>query len=139
MSIIHPTDKPCPELTLYGLNGIKRGDLPVVIQNEPLSDRRLAIRAKLKRYSKTDPKTGCEIWTGGTSGNGRGGQYPRMKLDGGTVAAHRAAWINENGMIPPKKQLDHICRNRLCVNPDHLELVTHRENMRRRDAARGAK
>ena len=104
-----------------------------------MSGRRQAIRDKLAAYSFAHPETGCAIWTSGTSGSGKGGNYPRMCLDGATVAAHRAAWINENGMIPPRKQIDHKCRNRLCVNPDHLELVTHRENMRRRDAALAAR
>ncbi|WP_198666191.1 HNH endonuclease signature motif containing protein [Tropicimonas sp. IMCC34043] len=58
-------------------------------------------------------------------------------MDGATVAVHRANWINENGIIPPGKQLDHVCRNRLCVAVEHLELVTPRENCRRREAAKG--
>ena len=60
-----------------------------------------------------------------------------MKLDGATVAVHIAMWVIEHGPIPPRKQLDHVCRNRLCVrpDPDHLEMVTHKQNMKRRDAA----
>lgn len=79
--------------------------------------------------------TPCHIWTGPTSGNGRGGDYPRMSLDGQTVAVHLVMWTNEHGFIPGKKQLDHKCRNRCCVNPEHLELVTHRQNQKRRAAA----
>lgn len=80
-----------------------------------------------------DPKLGpCHLWTGPTSGNGRGGDYPRMSLDGQTVAVHLVMFTHEHGFIPGKKQVDHRCRNRCCVNPDHLELVTHRENQRRR-------
>lgn len=77
----------------------------------------------------------CRLWQGSTSGSGRGGDYARMSLDGATVAVHIAAWVNENGLIPPRKQLDHLCRTRRCVNADHLELVTPRENARRRSAA----
>lgn len=80
----------------------------------------------------------CHLWTGPCSGSGRGGDYPRMNLDGGTVAVHIASWTNEHGLIPPRKQLDHLCRRRRCVNDAHLELVTHKENQRRRDAARKA-
>lgn len=80
----------------------------------------------------------CHVWQGPTSGHGRGGGYPRMSLDGATVAVHIAAWVNENGLIPPRKQLDHKCRRRACVNPDHLALVTPRENAKRRDAAKKA-
>lgn len=77
--------------------------------------------------------THCWVWTGGTSGNGRGGQYGRMSLDGGTVAVHRVMWTNEHGYIPPRKQIDHRCENRLCCNPQHLEMVTHKVNQKRRD------
>jgi hypothetical protein len=58
-----------------------------------------------------------------------------MNLDGATVAVHKTNWTNEHGLIPPRKQLDHLCRRRLCIADKHLELVTHKENQRRRDAA----
>lgn len=59
-----------------------------------------------------------------------------MSLDGATVAVHKTLWVVENGPIPPGKQLDHLCRNRLCVSPNHLEMVTHKENQKRRDNAK---
>lgn len=81
--------------------------------------------------------TPCHVWTGPTSGEtGRGAGYPRMCLDGGTVAVHRVVWTNEFGYIPPKKQIDHRCRNRCCVNAEHLEMVTHKVNQKRRDEAK---
>jgi hypothetical protein len=93
--------------------------------------------------------TPCWIWTGGTSGaaykaheapkKGRGHGYGRMSLDGQTVAVHLVVWTHYNGFIPGKKQLDHLCRNRRCVQPAHLELVTHRVNQKRRDAAQAAR
>lgn len=79
--------------------------------------------------------TPCWVWQAGTSGAGRGGGYARMNLNGGTVAVHRTMWINEYGIIPPKKQIDHKCRNRLCCNPGHLEMLTHKQNQKRRDEA----
>ncbi|MBT8169888.1 HNH endonuclease [Ruegeria litorea] len=79
----------------------------------------------------------CRLWQGGTSGDGRGGGYARMSLDGATVAVHIASWVNENGLIPPRKQLDHMCRRRNCVAEPHLELVTARQNAKRREAAKG--
>lgn len=75
----------------------------------------------------------CFIWTGPTSGTGRGGGYGRMSLDGQTVAVHLVAYTHFFGYIPSKKQVDHLCCNRLCWNPAHLDLVTHLENQKRRD------
>lgn len=104
--------------------------------------RRDRIRSKvLERVVRIEPPEGvegsCWIWTGPTSGDiGRGAGYPRMSLDGATVAVHRVMWVVENGPIPPRKQIDHTCRRRLCVNPDHGEMVTHRLNCRRRDESR---
>lgn len=81
-------------------------------------------------------ETPCRVWTGPTSGEeGRGCGYPRMSLFGQTVAVHRVVYTNVHGYVPGKKQIDHKCRNRLCVADDHLEMVTHRVNQRRRDAA----
>jgi len=74
----------------------------------------------------------CHEWQGGTSGNGRGGGYARISIDGHTAAAHRVMWTNENGYIPGKKQIDHLCENRMCVNELHLEMVTHRQNQKRK-------
>ena len=74
----------------------------------------------------------CYIWTGSHSGDGRGGGYPRMSLDGQTVAVHIVAFTNKNGFVPGKKQIDHMCNNRLCVNEDHLQMVTHKKNQKLR-------
>ncbi len=78
----------------------------------------------------------CWEWQGPLSGSGRGGGYARMNLDGQTVAVHRIMFTNFHGYIPGKKQLDHKCENRRCVSPFHTEMVTHKENQRRRDKSR---
>lgn len=57
-----------------------------------------------------------------------------MSLDGQTVAVHIVSFVNSNGFVPGKKQIDHLCNNRMCVNEDHLEMVTHKQNQKRRDA-----
>ncbi|UFX01120.1 HNH endonuclease [Sinorhizobium medicae WSM1115] len=101
-----------------------------------MSSRRDRIRAKIMSRVRIDPVTGCWEWTGPDSGkSGRGKGYPRMSLDGQTVAVHIAMWTNEHGYIPGKKELDHACRNRLCVRPeqDHVEMVTRKENAKRRE------
>ncbi|MEC7290752.1 MAG: HNH endonuclease signature motif containing protein [Pseudomonadota bacterium] len=76
--------------------------------------------------------TPCQLWTGGDSGDGRGGGYGRMTFEGATYAVHRARYILEEGPIPDKVQLDHLCENRRCCAPDHLEPVSHICNQHRR-------
>lgn len=105
--------------------------------------RREQIRAKIAARTVERPAPAwldsalgpCQIWTGPTSGTGRGGDYPRFHLDGQTVAVHIANWVNEHGYLPGKKQLDHLCRRRRCVSDRHLEPVTHRQNQKRRAKA----
>lgn len=104
-----------------------------------MSSRREKIRSKVMDRIRIDEQSGCWIWTGPTSGStGRGKDYPRMSLDGQTVAVHLVMFTNEYGFIPGKKQIDHVCRNRLCVrpHPDHLEMVTAKRNAIRREQAR---
>lgn len=81
--------------------------------------------------------TPCWLWKLADSGTGRGGGYPRMKLNDRTCAAHIVSYVNVNGYVPGNKQIDHVCRNRRCVNPDHLEMVTPKRNAIRRDQANG--
>lgn len=94
--------------------------------------RRQRIIDKVMKRVKRCPDTGCWEWQGPTSGNGRGGGYGRMSLDGQTVAVHLVVFCHYHGYIPGKKQIDHTCENRRCCNPDHLDLVTHLENQRRK-------
>jgi hypothetical protein len=102
--------------------------------------RRERIREKIMARVHIDEETGCWIWTGPTSGEtGRGAGYPRMNLDGQTVAVHIVMWTNEHGYVPGKKELDHVCRNRRCVRPDnekHVEMVTRKRNALRREQAK---
>lgn len=107
-------------------------------------DRRERIRQKIMARVIIDPVTGCWLWQGPTSGKkapgakSRGHSYPRMTLDGATVAVHITMWVVEHGPIPPRKQIDHRCRQRNCVNPwpDHTEMVTPKQNAKRREAAK---
>lgn len=95
--------------------------------------RRQAIIDKVMALCVENTSTGCLVWQGQTSGTGRGGGYPRMCLDGQTVAVHAVVAAHFLGYIPGKKQIDHTCRNRLCLNHHHFDIVTQRENCRRRD------
>lgn len=70
---------------------------------------------------------GCWQWTAGSYADGYGGFH----LDGRYIGAHRAAWFLLVGDVPDGLVLDHLCRNRRCVNPEHLEPVTSTENTAR--------
>ena len=103
-----------------------------------MTDRRQRLFDKVMSRALVLPN-GCYQWLGPDSGTGRGGGYGRMCVDGATMAVHIVMWIIRNGPIPPKKQLDHDCPGgpfRLCCNPDHLFLVTHKKNQKLRDIRR---
>lgn len=69
----------------------------------------------------------CWRWCGAVTGSG----YGHLSIDGELVKAHRFVWEITHGPIPPGLEIDHLCRVRNCVNPDHMELVTHKENINR--------
>lgn len=81
------------------------------------------LRAHWNERKEIDPILGCWVWTGHVNSNGYGkasGQY-----------VHRLSYVAAKGEIPTGTEIDHLCRNRRCFNPNHLEAVTHRENMAR--------
>ena len=82
-----------------------------------------------------DPETGCWNWKAQRTWNG----YGRFRLDGKLHYAHRVCYELVKGKIPEGLELDHLCRNRGCVRPGHLEAVTHQENVRRGVPANSAK
>jgi hypothetical protein len=86
----------------------------------------IPISERLRRNSRADDK-GCWVWTGGLSHNG----YGQIFIDHKSRRAHRVSYELARGAVPPGLQLDHLCRNRACINPAHLEPVTQRENIRR--------
>ena len=85
-------------------------------------------------WSKVSKTDGCWEWSAALDRNG----YGAFRFEGRMRLAHRISWFLHHGSFP-ELQLDHLCRNRKCVNPAHLEPVTNRENTIRGYQARGRK
>ncbi len=78
---------------------------------------------------RLDETTGCHVWTATTVGGAYGLFYVNERKR--QILAHRFAYERSKGPIPVGLHIDHLCRNKSCVNPEHLEAVTHQENHRR--------
>lgn len=101
----------------------------------------------LKRFwDKVDKESGdihpvletrCWLWTAGLSEKG----YGTFRFNGRMQKAHRLTYELRYGEIPKGLEPDHLCSNRRCIRPEHLEAVTHRENIHRSNgiAAKNAK
>jgi len=85
-------------------------------------------------FSHIDMIDECWVWGGARKGKGYGSIHDKSKSG---VQAHRFAYKLFIGPIPKKLQIDHLCENKLCVNPDHLEPVTNKENQYRAFRNRG--
>jgi hypothetical protein len=82
-----------------------------------------------------EPNSGCWLWLLSTGSHGYGqGTSPET---GQSTTAHRLSYQAFKGPIPDGLFIDHLCRNKLCVNPDHLEAVSNSENSKRRAVAHG--
>lgn len=82
--------------------------------------RRLIINTRQNRR-------GCLIWTLTLTEKG----YGRLNVNGIMIKAHRLSYTMFYGKIPKNKVIDHLCRNRACINPAHLQAVSNKTNIRR--------
>lgn len=82
-------------------------------------------------YSYHEDNSGCWIWN---LSKGIGG-YGQIRRNNKRYTAHRFFFETLNGPVPKGFELDHLCRNRACVNPNHLEVVSRQVNTQRGDIA----
>lgn len=81
------------------------------------------------------PTSGCWHWIAADNGVGYGRFYWSPLSTKNASLAHRVSYTEIVGPIPDGKVLDHLCRNRGCCNPAHLEVVTHQTNINRGNGA----
>lgn len=77
-------------------------------------------------WDKVDKSGNCWEWLGS-----RSNRYGSIQYNRKPYLVHRLSYMLTHGKLPDSLELDHLCRNRYCVNPDHLEAVTHKVNMER--------
>lgn len=91
--------------------------------------RRLDGPAETRFWPRVEVVGDCWLWRGALH---RG--YGSFRGDGRSLKAYRWAWESVNGPVPAGLELDHLCRNKACVRPDHLDPVPHSVNVARGDA-----
>lgn len=103
------------------MRGKRRGPVPI-----PVAER-------FWKYVVPEPNSGCWLWDGGYNSKGYGRLYVGSVVDSTArqALAHKLAFEMYRGEVPEGLELDHLCRVTACVNPLHLEPVTHAENIRR--------
>jgi hypothetical protein len=88
---------------------------------------RLPASAEARFWARVDKTETCWLWTATLNGSG----YGQITIGRKNWMAHRVAYSLVIGPIPEGLEVDHLCRVRSCVNPEHLEPVDHRTNMLR--------
>ena len=119
--------------TTSGAGGVL--PFPSLAADEPNPQSRLwgaPVLTRLMRRTTAMPD-GCWLWRGGLTTKG----YGSLRSTAGTESmVHRIAYKELVGFIPIGLEIDHLCGTRNCINPQHLEAVTHAENLRRSGSSR---
>lgn len=85
---------------------------------------------RIEKYIQPEPNSGCWLWLGYLRPRG----YARLQHDGHRTSAARMVYEILRGQALSELEPDHLCRLTCCVNPDHQEFVTHKENVLRSTA-----
>lgn len=101
-------------------------------------DPRYSTADPTKFWERAIPSEGCWLWDGVVNRANGYSQY-LIRVDGTvfTLRAHTWSYLLHHGPVPDGLEIDHLCRTRECVRPDHLEAVSHLENMQRSPFAGG--
>jgi len=100
-----------------------------------MSPARSTLTWQERLFSKATPNAaGCWIWHGRSLDKDGYALFHGTKMPGMALwsRAHRWAYVAAKGAIPAGLEIDHLCNIPGCINPAHLEAVTHAENLRRR-------
>ena len=107
---------------------------PKTLSTYLVADRYINLTLFNNKQQKLD--NGCWEWTGITNNAGYGfigfiyAEKPAVGYNHGMMTVHRLAWMIANNRLPIKRNINHTCHNKLCVNPDHLTEGTQQEKMR---------
>lgn len=93
--------------------------------------REIELRNLSRFWDKVDLSGDCWVWLGAKNNKG----YGQIRFGSDCVYVHRLSYEYFHNIILYKLVVDHLCRNTLCVNPSHLEMVTNAENIRRGDVS----
>ena len=89
--------------------------------------RAISIETRLLDKISPEPNSGCWLWLGAMTGN----RYGSIKFKQKSAPVHRVSYTVFKGEIPAGFEIDHLCRVKCCINPDHLEAVLHKVNLLR--------